>query len=106
MDRYQYATIAYAICLIILFSCIMFIRIAIDKKNYIKYIRYLIRIIGVLPGFLAVLLGIYILIMEDNRAGLAVMSGGLLLEIGSVQLLYILKKYEEDLLVKSDPVNQ
>ena len=106
MDKYYYATIAYAVFLIILFLCILLIRIAIDKTGYIRYIRYLIRLIGVLPGFLGVLYGIYVLFMLNNRAGLAIMSGGLLLELGSVQLLSILKKYEQELLVKSEPVNQ
>ncbi|MGI9553980.1 MAG: hypothetical protein ACR2NC_03560 [Thermodesulfobacteriota bacterium] len=106
MENLQHATIAYSVCLIILFFCILLIRIAIDKNKYIKYVRYIIRLIGVLPGFVGVLFGIYVLFMLNNRAGLAIMSGGLILEIGSVQLLYILKKYDQDLSVKPDPVNQ
>ncbi|MGI9534964.1 MAG: hypothetical protein ACR2NW_08425 [Thermodesulfobacteriota bacterium] len=106
MDNYHYATLAYAVCLMILFLCILFIRIAVDKSKYIKYVRYLIRIIGVIPGFIGVLLGIYVMFILNNRSGFAIMSGGLLLEIGSVQLLYILKKHEQGLSVESEPVNQ
>ena len=90
MNELQYATLAYAACLIILFVCILFIRVAV----------------GVLPGFVGVIFGIYVQFVLSNPSGLAIMSGGLLLEIGSVQLLYILKKYEQGSHVKSEPVNQ
>lgn len=106
MNKLHYATLAYAACLIILFICILLIRIAVDKRGYIKHARYLIRLIGVLPGFIGVIFGIYVQFVLSNPSGLAIMSGGLLLEIGSVQLLYILKKYEQGLHVKSEPVNQ
>ena len=106
MDNIQLATLAYAAALIILFLCILFLRIALTRAGYVKYAGYLIRLIGVLPGFLGVIYGIYIHFVLKNPSGLAVMSAALLLEIGCVQLLHILKRYEQGLPADSGPVNQ
>ena len=100
------ATLSFAASLIIVFVCILVIRIAITNTGYIRHAGYLIRLIGVLPGFLGVIYGIYVQFVLNNPSGIAVMSAALLLEIASVQLLYILKRYENGLPVKSEPVDQ
>ena len=104
MYNVQLSTLSYATCLTMLFLCILFLRIALTNINYIKHAGYLIRIIGVLPGFVGVIYGAYLQFILNNPSGWAIMSGCLLLEIGSVQLLYILKKYKQYLDVKSEPV--
>lgn len=91
MSYEQLLPVLYAICLTILLLCILSLRMAFTNSNYIKYSRYLIRAIGVLPGFLGVIYGVYLQFILDNLSGLVVMSGCLLLEVGSVQLLYVLK---------------
>jgi len=106
MDNVHLVTLSYAAALIIMFVCILIIRIAVTKLSFFKYAGYLIRLIGVLPGFLGVIYGIYVHFVLNNPSGLAIMSAALLLEIGSVQLLYILKRLKKDLPVNSEPVKQ
>ena len=106
METIQLATLSYAASLIILFVCIFLLRVSVTRAGFIKPAGYIIRLIGVLPGFLGVIYGIYVQFVLNDPSGLAVMSAALLLEVGCVQLLYILKRYEKDLLVKSEPVNQ
>ena len=95
MDKFYYATIAYGAGLMVLFTCILFVRIGMEKVAYTRYLKYAIRLFGILPGFVAVIYGIYVQFFLNGSYGLAIMSAGLLLEIGAVQLLQILKKIEE-----------
>lgn len=102
MEYDQVSTVFYAICLIILFFCILSLRMAFKNAGYIKYCRYFIRAIGVLPGFLGVLYGVYLQFILNDPSGLIIMSGSLLLEVASVQLLYVLNKHNQNLDAGSD----
>ena len=103
MNIYVFAS--YSASLLLLFLCIMFLRIGVQNTQSIPTFRILIRLFGILPGFAGVLFGIYLQFKIEGREAFSVMTAWLLLEIGSVQLLNILKKYEEVLPGKSDPVN-
>ncbi len=97
MEYAQVSTVFYAICLTILFFCILSLRMAFTNAGYVKYCRYFIRTAGVLPGFLGVLYGVYLQFILNDPSGLVIMTGSLLLEVASVQLLYVLKKHDQDL---------
>lgn len=92
----KYVVAAYALSLILLFTNILCLNIAFTKRNRLKLMQWTIRLIGVIPGFIGVLVGIYILIKSNGETnGIAIMSAFLILELGSVQLLNILKKLEQ-----------
>ena len=94
MDKY--VVVSYALSLMLLFINILCFHIAFIKRNRSKLLQWIIRLIGVIPGFIGVLLGIYIFIKTNGEPkGIAIMSAFLLLELGSVQLLNILKKLEK-----------
>jgi hypothetical protein len=83
--------ISFSIALILLVFCILIFSKSLKKKN--KVGRMLITFFGILPGFLLVLLSFIFLVIETkNKDYLAMLSAGLLLEVGSVQLHQILKK--------------
>lgn len=53
----------------------------------------LVTVLGIVPGFVMVLVSFILLMIEINtRDYLSMLSAGLLLEVGSVQLYHILKK--------------
>ena len=99
----NYVTISYSLSLILLFLCVIFVRIAANKNEYISTARYLLRLFGVVPGFIGVILGIYLQLRLKDPAGIMVMTAWLILELGSVQLLNILKKLEKELAGSSEP---
>jgi len=51
---------------------------------------------GILPGFMAVVLGFYFVVTESgSKTGFALFASGLLLEMSTLQLLMILRKQAE-----------
>lgn len=88
-------TISYASALILLYLCILLFASA--HKNNKKIYHLLLNIFGMLPGFCFVLYGFYLfLTLGDRTQGLAVLTAGLLLEMGALQLKQILKTRSDD----------
>lgn len=83
-------TFSYATALILLYLCILLFYRA--HKNDKQVYHLLLNIFGMLPGFGFVLYGFYLfLTLADRTQGLAVLTAGLLLEMGALQLKQILK---------------
>ena len=101
MDKYIITS--YTISLILLFLCVLLLRIAANKNKYLQLVRHLIRVFGVLPGFIGVFAGIYLQLKFKDPGGFAVMTAWLILELGSVQTLNILRTIENKLPGTSDP---
>ena len=101
----NYVLGSYSASLLLLFVCIMCIRMAVHNSKNISTFRNLVRLFGIVPGFAGVLFGIYMQFKLENSEAFTVMTAWILLELGAVQLLYILKKYEKDLSGAPDPVN-
>ena len=90
-----YVLIGYAASLLLLFINIMFFVTAYTNRKYLNTMQWAMRLLGILPGFLGVLIGIYIFIQSNGGSkGIAIMSAFLILELGTVQLLNILKKLD------------
>ena len=88
-----YVLIGYAASLLLLFTNIMFFVTAYTNRKYLNTMQWAMRLLGILPGFLGVLIGIYIFIQSNGGSnGIAIMSAFLILELGTVQLINILKK--------------
>lgn len=100
-----YVVASYSASLLLLFLCIIFVRMGVHNNQAIPTFRNLVRIFGIFPGFAGVLFGIYLQFKIEGAQAFSVMTSWLLLEIGSVQLLNILKKYEQDLSGGPEPVN-
>jgi len=90
----NYVIGSYSAALLLLFLCIIFLRMAVHNPSTLSTFRILIRIFGIVPGFGGVLFGLYLQFKLNNPDAFPIMTAWLLLELGSVQLLYILKRHE------------
>lgn len=85
--------LSYLISLVLLFIGILLLKAAYsDPGNSVRY-QWMLRITGVLPGFLGVLFGIYTYFIAGGTDGLTIMTAWLILELGSVQILNLMKRF-------------
>jgi hypothetical protein len=101
----NYVIGSYSAALLLLFLCIIFLRMAVHNPTSISTFRILIRLFGIVPGFGGVLFGLYMQFKLNNPDSFPIMTAWLLLELGAVQLLYILKRHETALAGSPDSVN-
>lgn len=87
-----YVLISYSASLILLFIGIVCLKIAYSNPNHSKKLQWLLRFVGVIPGFAGVIWGVYVQLIQKNPEGLVIMSAWLILEIGTVKLLNLMKK--------------
>ena len=82
--------VTYASALILLYFCIVLYSLACNygKRPYVR----LIMVFGMMPGLAGVAYGFYLFLTSGDRTqGLAVMTAWLLLELGSLQLIRLVK---------------
>lgn len=68
------------------------LRAAYSSPGNVVIYQWVLRITGVVPGFAGVLWGIYIHFISGGTDGMTIMTAWLILELGSVQLLNLMKK--------------
>ena len=89
----NYIFLSYFLSLFFLFLGIIFLRLAYSSPKNCGLYQWMIRFIGVLPGFIGVIAGVYLHFTKGGIDGLSIMSAWLILELGSVQMLNLMKKF-------------
>jgi len=85
--------ISYSMALILLVLCILIFSSTLSNRERLG--RVLISIFGIYPGFLAVLWSLSLLFLGGEYSQVfGIMSAGLLLEVGAVQLSQVMKKFK------------
>lgn len=89
----SYIIISYLLSLILLFLGIIFLRAAYSNPQRSVLYQWILRFTGVLPGFLGVIFGLYTHFKAGGTDGLTIMTAWLILELGSVQILNLMKRF-------------
>ncbi len=101
----NYVIGSYSAALLLLFLNVIFVRMGVHNPASLSTFRILVRIFGIVPGFAGVLFGLYMQFKLNNPDSFPIMTAWLILELGAVQLLYILKKFETASAGSTEPVN-
>ncbi len=83
--------IVFPLALFIITANIILCSWVVNRKAYLIFAAWIVRITAVLPGFLAVAFGLYFSITDtESTLGMTLFSAGLLVEFGAIQLLSML----------------
>ena len=89
----NYILLSYFLSLFLLFIGIILLKLAYSSPKNCNLYQWIIRLIGVLPGFIGVIAGVYLHFRNGGLDGMSIMTAWLILELGSVQILNLMKKF-------------
>lgn len=89
----SHIVLSYLLSLVLLFTGILLLKAAYSNPASSSKYQWMIRLSGVIPGFGGVLFGIYTYFITGSIDGLTIMTAWLILELGSVQMLNLMKRF-------------
>lgn len=89
----QYIYLSYIASLLLLFTGIILLKRAYQNPSSSGFYQWFLRLTGIIPGFAGVIWGVYLQITNEGIDGLVIMSAWLVLQLGSVQILSLMKKF-------------
>ncbi len=91
-------TAVFAIALFLLTANVIISSWFIEQEKLLPIGIWITRLTAILPGFLAIAIGIYLNVIEtESTLGTALFSAGLLLEFGGIQLLMLILRIQTGL---------
>ena len=93
MDAKETALLFFAGALLLLSLCAMSINVGSRESKRVRATRWALAVFGIVPGFAMVMSGAVVQFTSPgDRTGLGMLSAGLLLEMGALQLWDVVKR--------------